>query len=38
MVPGKTTLAPFSFRGIAHGDGLFVHIQTDVKRVRVSHG
>jgi len=25
-------------RGIGHGDGLLVHIQTDVKRVRVTHG
>jgi hypothetical protein len=26
------------FRGLGHGDGLFVDIQTDVKRARVTHG
>jgi hypothetical protein len=26
------------FRDIGHSDGLFVHIQTDVNRVSVSHG
>jgi hypothetical protein len=26
------------FRGIRHGDGLFVDIQTDVKGARLTHG